>query len=434
MPTTDRPIRRLLVACLALALTAPGLSAGPHDGEVGYRSHAETGGDADDALCWSGCAARAAEDPGLIRTRVVLTPAGQAENVLVGPPEQAAAARAAVEDAGGAILRETRQPALGLVSQVAVFPGLAARDRALARLARTAPATGLSLNWTYDFAQTPAGQRAEGDTASPRLYAQALIGDDRPGRCRLSAPLRIGMIDGPVNAGHPALRAARVRVESLTGRAPVPPADHGTAVAVLIAGEDPSGILAGFARGAELHAVSVFTLQGGQAATTVERIVAALDLLVGRDVRLINMSFSGPRSPALGRAVAQAAARGVVMVGAAGNEGVPQVAYPAEAPEVIAVTAVDAARRRYRLANTGGAVEIAAPGVDVYTALARGGGYGSGTSFAAPIVTSLVAREMVRGTARTEAIRAHLRGTAEALAAGGRSPEFGWGLARAGRC
>jgi subtilisin family serine protease len=388
-----------------------------------------------DDLCWQGCAALMAQDPGLLRSRIATSPGGQAESILVGPPSDLAAMRAAVAAVGGLILREVDRPALGLVSVIAVFPGLAAYERALARLVRTAPDTGMSANWTYDFAQTLAGMPAAAAPAgAPRLYAPQLIGDERPGRCRLAAPVRIGMIDGPVNPAHPALRGARLRHEVLTGPAPVPVADHGTAVAVLMVGEDPSGILAGYARGAELIAVSVFTREGAATGTTVERIVAALDLLVGRQARLINMSFSGPRSPALGVALNAGARRGVVMVGASGNDGVAQVAYPAEAPEVIAVTAVDAARRRYRLANTGGEVEIAAPGVDVYLAQAQGGGYGSGTSFAAPVVTALLAREMARGATGSQALRNHLRGTAEALGRGGRSAEFGWGLARAGAC
>lgn len=418
MRPTDRSLLALAVTLIALALTAPGLWASEDDG----------------TLCWQNCAALAAESPGIVPSRVATAAGGQDETILVGPPGQEAAARAAVTDAGGQVLRRVDRPALGLVSQIAVFPGLAARERALARLARTAPATGMSPNWTYDFAQNLAGAGSGSGGAAPRLYAPALIGDTAPGRCRLSAPIRIGMIDGPVNDRHPALRAARVRHESLVGSASVPSADHGTAVAVLMVGEDPSGILAGFARGAELHAISVFTREGTRTETTVERIVTALDTLVGRDIRLINMSFSGPRSAALARALQAAAARGVVMVGATGNDGLAQVAYPAEAPEVIAVTAIDSARRRYRLANWGGPVEISAPGVDVYVALATGGGYGSGTSFAAPIVTALVARDMARGTRQAAAVRAQLRGAAQGLGAGGRSPEFGWGLAQARGC
>ncbi len=410
-----RALARALALVLLMALVAPAARA--------------------DDMCWLGCTALEAQDTGLIRSRIATSPAGQPEAILVGPPSEAAAARAAVTAAGGVILREADLRHLGLFSIVAVFPGSAAYERAVVRLARTARGTGISPNWTYNHAQRlaamPAPRAASGP---PRLYASELVGGARPGACRLAAPLRIGMIDGPVNPAHPALRGARVRHEPLTGRAAVPGADHGTAVAALIVGEDPSGALAGFARGADLLAVSVFTVEGGLVETTVERIVAALDLLVGRQVRLVNLSFSGPRSAALGVAISAVARRGVVMIGAAGNDGLAQVGYPAEAPEVIAVTAVDSAQRRYRLANTGGPVEIAAPGVDVYVALAQGGGYGSGTSFSAPIVTGLIAREMARGTAGTEALRAHLRATARALGSGGRSAEFGWGLARGGGC
>ena len=405
MRPTDIPARLLALIVLVLTLAAPAARA--------------------DDLCWQG----------LGRSRIATSGAGQTESILVGPPAEQAAARAAVTDAGGVILREAARPALGLVSIVAAFPGTAGYERALARLARTAPGTGMSANWTYSHAQQMAGMPAPRAAAGPpRLFAAELIGEAAPGACRLAAPVRIGMIDGPVNTAHPALRGARVQHVPLTGRAAVPGADHGTAVAVLLVGEDRTGALAGFARGAELIAVSVFTVEGSLVETTVERIVAALDLLVNRQARLVNLSFSGPRSAALGVALTAAARRGVVLVGATGNDGLPQVAYPAEAPEVIAVTAVDSARRRYRLANTGGPVEIAAPGVDVYVALAEGGGYGSGTSFATPIVAALATREIARGRGQTEAIRAQLRAQAQALGGGGRSADYGWGRAQAGGC
>lgn len=422
MRTIEPLARLILIALLALPLGVQGLGAQTGYGLSGHGDDGlgETG---DDPLCWRGCS----EDPGLIRTRIWES-GSLTESILTGPPGDETAARAAVEDAGGQVLRRSEQRALGQVSLIAVFPGDAARSRALARLARTAPATGMSMNWTYTHAQ------ATSQAAGPRLYAPVLIGDERPGRCRLAAPLRIGMIDGPLNPRHPALRRARVNYTTLIGDAAPSPADHGTAVAALIVGEDPTGALAGFARGAELHAVAVFSRQDARDESSVERIVQALDLLVSRDVRLINISIAGPRSPALQRAISAAAARGVVMVAASGNDGVQQVAFPAEAREVIAVTAVDSIKRRYRLANFGYEIEFSAPGVDVYTALANGGGYGSGTSFATPIVTALIAREMARGVAGDSTLRARLRAGAEALGDGQRNPEFGYGLVRASNC
>jgi len=355
---------------------------------------------------------------------VVRGPGAVIENALVGPAGEAGIAAAIVAEVGGQVLRRDDLPALGQYSLIAAFPSEAARSRAIAALAARAPGTGLSLNWVYTFAQA----------ATPRIYAPGLIGDTAPGLCRLARPVRIGMIDGPVNTDHPVLRGARVRHVPLVTRGRLPRADHGTGVAALMVGEDATGVMSGFARGADLVAVSVFWLSEQGEETSVELIVQGLDRLVAERVQVINMSFAGPDSAALRRALQAVAARGVVMVGAAGNQRALQVAHPAAAPEVIAVTAIDAARRRFRLANIGAETEFSAPGVDVYAARERGGGYVSGTSFAAPIVSALIAREIARGTEGAGGLRARLRAGVQPLGAGGRNAEFGWGLVRAGGC
>jgi hypothetical protein len=357
-----------------------------------------------------------------VRPHAVLRgPDGLYENIVVGPTRDRAAVEALAAEHGGTILRRADLPGLGQFSAILTFPSEERRDGFAAALRQRLPASGLSLHWNYFFAQ-----------ARPRIYAPALIGEAAPGRCRLARPVRIGMIDGPVNPDHPALTGARVRLVSLVPGLRVPSADHGTAVAALIVGEDPAGFLAGFARGAELIAVSVFTLTDAGEETSVERVVAALDRLVAEGAQVINLSFAGPRSDALSRALSAVAARGVVLVGAAGNNRAATVAWPAAAPEVIAVTAVDAARRRFRLANTGPETEFSAPGVDVYAARARGGGYVSGTSFAAPIVTALVARQIAAGARGVEAVRSRLRAGVEPLGPGPRNTEYGWGLVRGG--
>ena len=51
-------------------------------------------------------------------------------------------------------------------------------------------------------------------------------------------------------------------------------------------------------------------------------------------------------------------------------------------------------RSIYKKANRGDYIDLAAPGVDVWTAKAGGGGsYRSGTSFAAPFVVAAIAIE-----------------------------------------
>ena len=421
MPRTDigRRFRALLIALAVLLLAAPMVSAqeGGYEPEYpNYPYHDESPGNGPIGL------------PGQGRPmRVQTTEGGLYEWIVVGPAAEAEAVLQAIRDAGGTVIRTQALGALGEVEQIATFPSQDARDLARQLIEANAPNSSLALHHLYGFAQAGPGRAA-------RVYAPELIGDAAPGRCRAGAGVTIGMIDGPVNTEHPALRGVNVTFETLVPHRSVPQADHGTAVAVLLVGEDPSGALAGFARGAQLYAISVFAERETEEEASVERIATAIDRLVGHGVHLINLSLAGPPNEALGRAIAAAAARGVVMVAASGNERRPVVAWPAAAPEVIAVTAVDAARRRFRMANTGVELEFSAPGVDIYAARARGAGYVSGTSFAAPIVTALAARLMTQGRTSTEAIRAALRDGVEPLGPGARNTDFGYGLVRSGGC
>lgn len=357
-------------------------------------------------------------------TQVRIAPDGRFEWVVIGPTGQSDAVSRAIEAAGGTVIRTTTLDALRQTTTIATFPAEINQQAAANAIAEDAPDSSLAPHHLYFLAQA----------RQPRIYAPMLIGEAAPGNCRLARPVTIGMIDGPVNTRHPALRGVDITYESLSTRDRQPDANHGTAVAVLMVGEDPSGLLAGFARGARLHAISVFSDTDEREETTVEAIATAIDRLAGQGVRLINLSLAGPQNAALGRAVTVAAARGVVMIAASGNDRRPFVAWPAAAPEVIAVTAVDARRRRFARANTGPDIEFSAPGVDVYAAQARGAGYVSGTSFAAPIVTALAARHMARGAGSVAAVRAVLRDGVEILGPGTRNTDFGYGLVRSDGC
>jgi hypothetical protein len=411
---------RLVVTLIALAMGVTPALAQNEGGET--PGETLPGGYGYYHACTAGCAPLAgAERPS---SRVLRTEGGRYEYVIIGPQAQSEAVLNAVQEVGGSVIRSSALPALAQSTQIATFPSRAAFERAQALLAQTAPDSGLSAHHLYYFAQA----------RTPRVYAPTLIGEVEPGRCRLSRPIMIGMIDGPVNPDHPALQGADLRYETLVPGHRIPDADHGTAVAALMVGQDASGALAGFAQGARLYAISVFGARNEVEEASVERIAEAIDRMAGAGVRLINLSIAGPENQALSRALSAAASRGVVLVAASGNERRPQVAWPAASQDVIAVTAIDAARRRFRMANTGVQVEFAAPGVDVYTARGSGAGYASGTSFAAPIVTALAARQMSRGVTSADAIRGRLRAGVETLGPGTRNTEFGWGLVKAGGC
>ena len=287
-----------------------------------------------------------------------------------------------------------------------------------------APGTSLDFHALYGYAKGP-----------PRLYAAALIGQPDSPDCVLPPDIRIGQIDGPVETDHPALRDTGVISHSVLDESDPPPGkDHGTAVAALLVGQDASGALVGFATGAQLFAASAFSRTGASESSDVERIGAALDWLAGNRVRLINMSFAGPVNLAFADLLDATAGQGTILIAAAGNGGRAQAVYPAAAAPVIGVTAVDAALKLYRLANTGAYIEFAAPGVDLYVASQKGGGYSSGTSYAAPILSGLATRLVAQGVTSADDIRLRLQEQSVDLGDSGRDLAFGWGMVKASGC
>jgi thermitase len=117
----------------------------------------------------------------------------------------------------------------------------------------------------------------------------------------------------------------------------------------------------------------------------------------GADV--INMSWGiSTDSNLLGSAVNYALSRGVVLVAAAGNDGMNLPQWPAANPGVLAVGASDQTDSKASFSNYGSFVNVAAPGVDIYSSYP---GYRwawwDGTSFAAPFVSGEAALRIARG-------------------------------------
>lgn len=353
----------------------------------------------------------------------VAGPNREPEYIVATPANQAAAASAALQAQGATLLRTRNLNALGQVILVFILPDGLNAQQAQGVLNGAAPGASIDAHNIYGYAQ------------SPRLYAPQMISNSSAPTCKISRSVRVGIIDGPVNPSHPAFKGVSVtRFSALKpGEKRVSP-DHGTAVGALIAGSASSGPLSGFAAGSRLYAAEAFSAQRRGTGGSLENIVVGLDWLVGQKVRLVNMSFSGSSNAALRLVVNAAARRGTIMIAASGNNGKSVATYPAGAPEVIAVTAVDASGNLYRKANRGQHIEFAAPGVDVYTAKGGSGGYQTGTSFASPIVTALAARLAARGNLSASSLRSALKRTARDLGPAGRDTKFGWGLVQSGGC
>jgi serine protease len=150
------------------------------------------------------------------------------------------------------------------------------------------------------------------------------------------------------------------------GAYPVDHNGHGTFVAGEIAEAANNGIgLAGLAYGARLMPVRVLDSQGeGEASTIAEGVRFA----VKHHARVINLSLEF--SPGVGAsdipelidALAYAHRHGVIVVAAAGNEGHAAIAYPAHAPDVIAVGATTEDGCLADYSNFGAGLTLVAPG------------------------------------------------------------------------
>jgi hypothetical protein len=348
---------------------------------------------------------------------VVTAAAGGPEFVVSVAPREAAAAARALQAEGADVIRTTPLPQLGRVLLIVSLPQELTLPEARAILGTAAPSARIDLHHIYGFAE------------GPRLYAAGLVGDDPARSCALRSPVKVGIIDGPLNTGHPALQGVETVTTSVleTGEKPVS-RDHGTAVAALIAGQDAS--FRGFAPGARIYAVTAFAAKGGGSAR-LEAVAKGLDWMAGQGVRIVNLSMEGSPNTAFEDILSRARSAGLVMVAAAGNEGTSAPRYPAASDHTIAVTAVDAAGRAYPRANTGAHLDFAAPGVDLYVAKGVGGGYRSGTSYAAPIVTALVAR---LGSSSLDSALQGLRRNARDLGTSGPDTQFGFGLIQTGGC
>lgn len=162
-------------------------------------------------------------------------------------------------------------------------------------------------------------------------------------------------------------------------------------------------------------------------------LVQALEVLAERNVRIVNMSLSGPTNEVLKRAIASAQEKGMIIIAAAGNNGAgAEPSYPAAYPGVIAVTAVDKKLAVYSRATQGEYIDIAAPGVDLRVASSDGSTLRSGTSYAVPFVTAAAAiLSASSDPSDTADLQAALERSALDLGAPGRDKTYGYGLLQA---
>lgn len=240
---------------------------------------------------------------------------------------------------------------------------------------------------------------------------------------------KVGLIDSLVERRHESLAGTQLRAVSFVEEGLAEPSTHGTAIMSILGGD--SGKYRGLLPKGRFYSASIFyrSPEHGDHAS-VKSILLAMDWMAQNEVKVINMSLTGPHNPLLRQAVAEITKRGIFVVAAAGNGG-PGAApvYPAAYPGVIAVTALTRDNRAYYKANHGSYIDFAAPGVGITTASGLDGfAQVSGTSFAAPFVTAVVA--MAAPDQTTEQVVRMLRKYAFDLGKPGVDDVFGYGKIR----
>jgi subtilisin family serine protease len=203
----------------------------------------------------------------------------------------------------------------------------------------------------------------------------------------------VAVLDTGIDASHPDLAGQVVAGTSILDGSSgmTDPNGHGTWVAGIIAArsDNNEGIAGvGFA-GVRVMPVTVLDSSGlGQDGDVIAGIVWAAD----QGAAVIVMAFSNPGfSQSLQDAIDYAWSKGAVLVAAAGNDAAGAATFPAGDRGVIGAAATDESDQRAAFSNTGQAVFLAAPGVNIQSAAPAGYAAGSGTSASAAFIAGAAA-------------------------------------------
>jgi len=168
----------------------------------------------------------------------------------------------------------------------------------------------------------------------------------------------------------------------------------------------PAGPRYGVAYDAEIYAGKVLSNAGSGSDS---QILGGIEWAVRSKCAVISMSLGAPAGPgqSFSRVFEAVAARaqkaGTLIIAAAGNDSdrpsaARPVSHPANCPSIMAVAALDSSLKVARFSNrginpSGGQVDIAAPGVDVYSSYPMATRYRrlNGTSMATPHVAGVAA-------------------------------------------
>jgi len=260
-------------------------------------------------------------------------------------------------------------------------------------------------------------------------------------------PIKVGIIDTGISNTHPDLLAnVKGGVNTINPRRNWNDDNgHGSHVAGIVAAIDNDIGVIGVGPAADLYAIKVL---GASGSGYLSDVIEGIQWAIANNMQVVNMSLGTASDiQSFHDAVIAAKNAGIVVVAAAGNSGSSTdssstVIYPAAYSEVIAVSATDNTDNLASWSSRGPEVDLAAPGVSIYSTY-KGTGYAtlSGTSMASPHVAGSAALVLntsvgsydanANGKWDPDEVQKKLQDRATDLGALGPDNLYGWGLVNA---
>ncbi|MBE8232844.1 MAG: PatA/PatG family cyanobactin maturation protease [Endozoicomonadaceae bacterium] len=206
--------------------------------------------------------------------------------------------------------------------------------------------------------------------------------------------LKVAILDSAIDTRHCILSHADINIFS---EKEIKPSYHGTAVASLVVGKK-----IGIAPQTKILSIPVFNenKQGHLDGCSELKLARAINKAREKGCQIINISGSalsqtGNGTDQLRQAIDACVKNDILVIAAVGNNGLRSESIPASMDGVIAIGAHDIQGQAAQFNNHGAKLHkkmLLAPGVDIPIELQQGQfAHISGTSFAAPIVSAIVA-------------------------------------------
>jgi subtilisin family serine protease len=285
---------------------------------------------------------------------------------------------------------------------------------------------------------------AAADPLRPQQWGLDMIESDAAHAITRGGGATVAVIDSGVRGDHPDLAGRLLPGHDFVDNdgSPQDGDGHGTHVTGIVAANADNGVgVSSVAPVAMVLPVRVLDDSGGG---SVGNVAKGIDFAVAAGADVINLSLGQEVSvigsdPEFEAAIDRALDRGVIVVAASGNTGLPVCEQPSGRGRLLCVGSVDRRGMRSFFSSFGGGLGVVAPGGSALPvggenilSTWRDGGYQeeAGTSQATPFVSGVAALLVSRGL-RGQAAVERILATAKDAGTPGPDPEYGAGIVNA---